>query len=80
MKLQIDKRMHLVAGLVMFVVFLVVGMNNDQAALAVCLVAIGKEVWDADRTDRHTPDVWDTLATIVPAMFGWVLLEVRQLL
>lgn len=77
MKLQIDKRMHLVAGLVLFVVFLVLGMSGDQAALGVCLVAIGKEVWDADRTERHTPDVWDIVATIVPAMLGWVFLEVR---
>lgn len=78
MKLQLDKRMHLAAGLVLFVVFLVLGMNADQAALGVCLVAIGKEVWDADRQEAHTPDVWDIVATIVPALIGWAFFEVRS--
>lgn len=57
-----DKVMHFASGAVVFTMFLPF-IGPYYAMLAVIIVAIGKEVYDAMHQDKHTADIWDAVAT-----------------
>lgn len=58
-----DKLLHYTVGtLVCSVSYLVIGYYS---MLLVVAVGIGKEVYDYKHKDKHTPDVYDALATIL---------------
>ncbi len=69
-KLPHDKALHVIAGVLAYAVFHfvspVVGM------IAVTVAAVGKEVYDYANRDKHTPDLWDAVATVLGGAAGFV--------
>jgi hypothetical protein len=69
-KLPHDKALHVIAGVLAYAVFHfvspVVGM------VAVVVAAVGKEVYDWFHRDRHTPDVWDAVVTVIGGVVGLI--------
>lgn len=69
-KLPHDKALHFIVGVLIYAVahFIspVVGM------VAVTIAAVGKEVYDYANRDRHTPDVWDAVVTVIGGVAGLI--------
>jgi hypothetical protein len=67
-----DKLLHLLAGIATAAGVYPFGIL--WACLAVCLAAVGKELWDAQ--GHGTPDRIDALATVAGGvlMLGWLTL------
>ena len=71
-----DKCLHFLVGqLVAFVMLVLLGLPWSLGMVA--FVAIGKEVWD-HYNPPHTPDVWDTVATMCGGVPVWALWFMRQ--
>jgi len=62
-KVPKDKLLHNTYGTLIFLA-LSVFMSNIYALGIVALIAGLKEVYDYKNKDKHTPDVWDFVATI----------------
>jgi hypothetical protein len=60
LNIEPDKRLHILAGFA--IAAAVAPWGWVPAMLAVCVAAIGKELWDAQ--GHGTPDRYDALATI----------------
>lgn len=78
-----DKALHALGGaLIAAVVYLLdvfLGHFGLWLVLAVVVIAaIGKEVYDLAHQDRHTPDVYDALATTLGGLL--VILPLYQTL
>ena len=69
-KLPHDKALHVIVGLLAYMVFHFVSPVAGLAATAVA--AVGKEIYDWFNRDRHTPDLWDAVATIAGGVAGLV--------
>jgi hypothetical protein len=69
-KLPHDKALHFIVGVLIYAaahfVSPVVGM------IAVTVAAVGKEVYDYMNRDKHTPDLWDAVATLLGGAAGFV--------
>jgi hypothetical protein len=65
-----DKLAHFAAGVLIYAIahFIspVVGM------IAVTVAAVGKEVYDYMNRNKHTPDLWDAVATLLGGAAGFV--------
>ena len=65
-----DKAGHFIAGLLIYALlhFIapVIGL------LAVAVAAIGKEGYDYMNRAKHTPDVWDAVATLLGGLVGFI--------
>lgn len=57
-----DKALHIIVGVLVYAVAHFVNPSVGMAAVVVA--AVGKEVYDYMHKDKHTPDVWDAVATI----------------
>jgi len=69
MTLPKDKLGHSLAGLIIFN-FALLFVSVWISLILVMLVAAGKEVYDYFHRNKHTPDVYDFLATIsMPLVF-----------
>ena len=62
MKLPIDKQAHFLAGAAT-AASVTLYTAPLWGFLACCVVAVGKETWDA--TGRGTPDKWDAIVTVL---------------
>jgi len=71
--MQIDKLMHAAIGAVAFALLMACQVQPLAAFLAVCGLALGKELYDLAHRTKHTPDALDALATIAPAGLLWLL-------
>jgi len=40
--------------------------------IGVAVAAVGKEVYDLANKSRHTPDVWDAVATVLGGIIGFI--------
>jgi hypothetical protein len=40
--------------------------------VAIVVAAVGKEVYDWFHRDRHTPDVWDAVVTVIGGVVGLI--------
>jgi MFS superfamily sulfate permease-like transporter len=70
-----DKLMHMAVGAAIFLVSIVTGLGG-AVGLALAIVAgVGKELYDTQHRDVHTPDLWDALATIAPAAIGLAIVS-----
>lgn len=69
-KLPHDKALHIIVGVLAYMVFHFVSPVVGLAAAAVA--AVGKEVYDWFHRDRHTPDVWDAVATMAGGVAGYI--------
>lgn len=65
-----DKLGHIVSG---FVVFTILHFISTEVALfGVLLAAWGKEAYDYFHKDKHTPDAWDALATMLGGLTAFI--------
>ena len=69
-KLPHDKALHVIVGVLAYMAFHFVSPVVGLAAAAVA--AVGKEIYDHMNRDRHTPDVWDAVATMAGGVAGWI--------
>lgn len=65
-----DKLAHFIGGAVIYAVAHFVSPFIGLTAVAVA--AVGKEIYDWFHRDKHTPDVWDAVATMLGGLTGWV--------
>ena len=64
MKIPHDKMGHAIAGVLVFLLALLLGATIWIGMGVVLVVAVAKEIYDYFHRDRHTPDVWDAVATV----------------
>ena len=65
-----DKALHLIGGVF---IYAVAHFVNPLVGLgAVVAVAFGKEGYDYRHRDKHTPDLWDAVATIFGGIIGFI--------
>lgn len=69
-KLPHDKALHFIVGVLIYAAAHFVSPVVGMAAVAVA--AVGKEVYDYANRDKHTPDVWDAVATVLGGAAGFV--------
>ena len=71
-----DKQMHFLSGAILATAILLVTGSASVSFVSVSLVACLKEVYDLLHKDKHTPDVWDWVATSLGGAFGILLFSV----
>ena len=64
-----DKVYHFAGGTILFAAALPF-IGYKYAMAFVVIVGFAKELYDAINKDRHTPDIWDAIATILGGMVG----------
>jgi len=69
-KIPCDKLGHIVAGLFIYAVLHFITPIFGLAM--VIIAAIGKEIYDAAHKDKHTPDFWDAIATIIGGLLAFI--------
>ena len=69
-KLPHDKALHVIVGLLAYMVFHFMGIAVGLGVVAV--LAVGKEIHDWFHRDRHTPDIWDAVATMAGGVAGFI--------
>ncbi len=62
-----DKLLHFITGSMLCAA--VVPLSVPGAASAVLCAAIGKELYDAQHKEKHTPEVLDALCTIAGGVY-----------
>ena len=65
-----DKLSHFIAGLLIYA--LLHFISPVVGLLVVAVAAIGKEGYDYMNRGKHTPDVWDALATMLGGLAGFI--------
>lgn len=70
LKLPQDKLLHLVVGLAIFIVTVPFAGPVWAFGLA-CVVGFVKELYDIRHRDKHTPDLWDAIATATGGAAGF---------
>ena len=65
-----DKTAHFAVGAVLFAVLLPF-IGPLYAMVGVTIIGFAKELYDALNKDKHTPDVWDALATAAGGVLGF---------
>lgn len=65
-----DKALHILVGVLVYAVAHFVSPVVGMAAVVVA--AVGKEIYDKQHKDKHTPDVWDAIATIGGGFLGLI--------
>lgn len=65
-----DKLAHFTVGVLIYAAAHFVSPLIGLAAVAVA--AVGKEIYDWFHRDKHTPDVWDAVATIGGGVVGFI--------
>jgi len=69
-KIPCDKLGHIVAGLFIYAVCHFITPLFGLAM--VFLAATGKEIYDYINKDKHTPDVWDAIATLIGGLLAFI--------
>jgi len=68
--LPLDKCLHFIVGVLIYAVAHFV--SPMIGIIAVGVAAVGKEIYDWFHRDKHTPDVWDAVATIGGGVVGFI--------
>lgn len=68
MKIAPDKKLHAAVGLIVALVVLLWTGSGVLAAVAAVAAGAAKELYDLGNRDRHTPDLWDIVATGLPGL------------
>ena len=69
----LDKQAHFLSGAILATAILLVTGSASVSFVSVSLIACLKEVYDLLHKDKHTPDVWDWVATTFGGLFGILL-------
>jgi len=78
-KLPIDKLGHSLVGLFIYTL-LVLFVAPVYAFFVVVFIAIAKEIYDLNNKDRHTPDFYDFLATIILPAFVVIVYYLKEII
>ena len=70
-----DKQMHFISGAILATAILLVTGSIGISFVSVSLIACLKEVYDLLHKDKHTPDIWDWVATTLGGLFGGLLTQ-----
>jgi hypothetical protein len=70
LKLPHDKALHIIAGVLAYAAFHFI--SPAAGLVAASVAAVGKEIYDYFNKDRHTPDVWDAVATMAGGVAGYI--------
>ena len=65
-----DKQGHFIVGLLAYMAFHFISVG--VALIVVAAMAVGKEIYDWFHRNRHTPDLWDAVATMAGGVAGLV--------
>jgi hypothetical protein len=68
--LPYDKALHFIVGVLIYAVAHFI--SPVVGIIAVIVAAVGKEVYDYANRDKHTPDVWDAVATLAGGFAGLI--------
>lgn len=68
-----DKIYHIIAGMLIYIVMSTILLSDVIALMTVVLIAVVKELYDAFNPEKHTADVYDALATIIPALILFII-------
>ena len=69
-----DKQMHFLSGAILGILFApFIGWWSGM--LVVSFVAMIKEIYDFLHRNKHTPDIWDWVATTLGGLFGGLLTQ-----
>lgn len=68
--IPVDKQGHFIIGLIAYMAFHFAGVAVGLGVVAV--LAVGKEIHDWFHRDRHTPDLWDAVATMAGGVAGYI--------
>ena len=71
----LDKQAHFLSGAILATAILLVTGSASVSFVSVSLIACLKEVYDLLHKDKHTPDVWDWVATTIGGLFGGLLTQ-----
>lgn len=71
MKLAPDKRLHLYAGFIIYVLCFFAFQNHIYSSVAVAVAGIGKEIYDYERPETNTMDFWDAVFTFIGGALGF---------
>ena len=63
-----DKVAHFASGVILFAAFS--WINQYLAFWVVVVAGLVKEIYDSFHRDHHTPDPYDTMATVLGALVG----------
>lgn len=66
-----DKCLHIIVGVMIFAITNLL-LGSAVAMAVVTVVAAAKEVYDYFNKDKHTPDVFDFLATVAGGLLGLI--------
>lgn len=67
-----DKANHFIYGLIIFAI--VSMLSNVVIGLGVCtMAAFAKELYDLQHVDKHTPDIYDAIWTVMGGVIGFVV-------
>lgn len=69
-KLPHDKALHFIVGVLIYAAAHFI--SPAVGMIAVTVAAVGKEVYDYMNRDKHTPDLWDAVATVLGGTAGFV--------
>ena len=64
-----DKVAHCLGGVILFAI----GQLFGYGLLLAVVVGFLKEVYDYFHQDKHTPDVWDWVATSLGGLLGYII-------
>lgn len=67
--IPVDKVYHCLGGAVLFAIGQLFGYGLALAIIG----AITKEIYDYFHQDKHTPDIWDAVATTLGGLLGYII-------
>jgi uncharacterized membrane protein len=70
LKLPHDKALHILVGVLLYAGFHF--LSPMIGMVVVTTAAISKEIYDYMHRDKHTPDVWDAIATVAGGCVGFI--------
>jgi hypothetical protein len=70
-KVPCDKQMHFICGFIIAAVL--TPFIGFYAVVVVAIIALLKEIYDYFHQDKHTPDVWDAVATTLGGLLGYII-------
>jgi hypothetical protein len=65
-----DKLLHFIVGVLIYAAAHFI--NPVVGMVAVTVAGVGKEIYDWFCRDRHTPDLWDAVATMAGGVAGLI--------
>lgn len=71
--LKQDKANHLIYGLLIFSIFHTL-FGLLIASITCSVFAFGKEVYDYMNKDKHTPDIYDAVVTLLGGLLGYLII------